>query len=355
MNSLLKGTSIDQDQRWQKNLAKLKKATKFPAIFSEKVDMGRVNREQIKKWSSAKLLSLFEGLEDEVLINYIEAYLDQDNIDPQEMLLSINEMLERDAAPFMEELWTLLVDAQQQPGGIPKELVQAARADVRSRYTERDRVSHGMRHAGHHKDFQRDDRPHGPTGGSERSTPYDSENRGGGDRREGRRDGYRREEDKERNFSERERGPRPYRGESDRYRHNDRRNDRYDERDGRRGRYGDREDREREGRARSSSGRREDHYSRPHERETRQKEKEDNGGVDAFGRDARPSREKPAEQRTSDTSDSSRGRPDRSFEENLRSRDEKVSSPPRSDKKRSHDNPDRFEDDMEAKKAKFRD
>jgi len=132
---------------------------KFPDVFAQKVDMNKVNREQIKRWVSQRLVELFEGLEDEVLINYVGAHVDQPVVDPEEMLLSLNDMLERDAASFMEELWTLLVDAQNQPGGIPKALIQSAKAEIDARMQERGRVTQGMRHMGHPSALRRNPPP----------------------------------------------------------------------------------------------------------------------------------------------------------------------------------------------------
>lgn len=224
-------------------MAKRKKAMKFPEIFKEKVDLGRVNREQIKAWAAAKLVELFSGLEDEVLINYVNAFLDQESIDPQDMLISINDMLERDAEPFMAELWELLVQAQKEPTGIPPSLIQAARADVRKRYDERDRVSHGMRHNSHHKHHH------------DRTGPFDGPSRDSHDRRD-RRD-----------------------GQDDYYRRRD-----YHSRD--EGRY-DRYDR-RDGRSLHSGSRREDYGPRRDDYDNNRRHRDESSDIDPFGRDARP-------------------------------------------------------------------
>lgn len=111
--------------------------------------MTKVNREQIMAWAARKLVELFEGLEDEVLINYVGAYLEQDHIDPEEMQLSLTDMLERDTANFVEELWTLLVDAQSQPLGIPSALLAASKAEIDERMKVRQRVQAGMRNIGY--------------------------------------------------------------------------------------------------------------------------------------------------------------------------------------------------------------
>ncbi|XP_049851688.1 uncharacterized protein LOC126326572 [Schistocerca gregaria] len=131
-----KGTSLDQDSRFQKNHAKRKSTIKFPAIFDTKVDMKRVNREAFKQWTAKMITELFDGLEDELLINYVNAFLDLDEIDPREMQLSVSDMLEKDTSAFMKELWTMLVDAQTSTAGIPKALIDSTQGKIEARINE---------------------------------------------------------------------------------------------------------------------------------------------------------------------------------------------------------------------------
>jgi serine/arginine repetitive matrix protein 1 len=144
-------------------MAKRKKSMKFPSVFTTKVDMSKINREQFKRWTGEKIVELFGGLEDEFLINYVHAYLDQPEIDPEDMLISLNDLLEHDTVAFMEELWTLLIDAQSHSAGIPKAFIQAARASVDARMQERGRVAHGMRQMGHSSNSNGNYRNDGPS------------------------------------------------------------------------------------------------------------------------------------------------------------------------------------------------
>jgi serine/arginine repetitive matrix protein 1 len=48
----------------------------------------------------------------------------------------ITGFLEKDAAPFSKSLWKLLLSAQNSPQGVPKELLEAKKAEL-----ERERVS----------------------------------------------------------------------------------------------------------------------------------------------------------------------------------------------------------------------
>lgn len=72
----IKGTSLGQDTRFSdKEMRELKK-TKFPADFDEKVDPSKVKLEHIKKWVQKRVTDL-TNLEDEFLINYIMAMLEE--------------------------------------------------------------------------------------------------------------------------------------------------------------------------------------------------------------------------------------------------------------------------------------
>lgn len=49
---------------------------KFPAEFSTKVDLARVNWEAMKPWIAKRITELLGGLEDEVLIAYVYEQLE---------------------------------------------------------------------------------------------------------------------------------------------------------------------------------------------------------------------------------------------------------------------------------------
>lgn len=52
------------------------------------------------------------------------------------MQITISGFLDKDAAPFATALWKLLLSAQKGPQGIPKELLEAKKAEL-----EQERVS----------------------------------------------------------------------------------------------------------------------------------------------------------------------------------------------------------------------
>jgi serine/arginine repetitive matrix protein 1 len=51
-------------------------------------------------------------------------------MDPKKMQLEITGFLEGKSKTFMEEFWTLLVDAQNQPSGIPSLFIEKKKAEL---------------------------------------------------------------------------------------------------------------------------------------------------------------------------------------------------------------------------------
>jgi len=60
---------IDQDKRFSDKEAKLLRTTKFPAEFSQKVDMRKVNLAVMRPWMVKEVTKLI-GFEDEVVVEY---------------------------------------------------------------------------------------------------------------------------------------------------------------------------------------------------------------------------------------------------------------------------------------------
>ena len=65
------------------------------------------------------------GFEDDILINNTVINMPQgENVDPKRIVLNLIAFLEKKAPSFVEELWTLLVDAQNQPSGVPSVMIE---------------------------------------------------------------------------------------------------------------------------------------------------------------------------------------------------------------------------------------
>lgn len=116
----------------RKLISKLSKRGAFDAILDKAVDMSRVNLEVISRWVGERLTEIL-GFEDEVVIGLVTNLLSQrtdafsgqvKKLDPKALQVQLTGFLEKQAAPFVAELWTLLVDAQDSPYGIPRVFIE---------------------------------------------------------------------------------------------------------------------------------------------------------------------------------------------------------------------------------------
>lgn len=69
------------------------------------------------------------------MVDYVMAMLEAEKVDPRKIQIHLTSFLGKKAATLMTELWTLLLDAQAN-GGVPKALIQEAKADLRRRRDE---------------------------------------------------------------------------------------------------------------------------------------------------------------------------------------------------------------------------
>ena len=120
-----RGTSVEQDKRFSNKEETMLKMMKYPAEFSQKVKMEKVNLSSIIEWMKKKLEELL-GFEDDITCGMFEEYLvnaaKEGNLDPRRMQNLVVPFLNEDAVPFMKELWCLLLDAQQSRDGVPAKL-----------------------------------------------------------------------------------------------------------------------------------------------------------------------------------------------------------------------------------------
>ncbi|PWY70344.1 hypothetical protein BO94DRAFT_590259 [Aspergillus sclerotioniger CBS 115572] len=110
--------------------AKLLKQTKFPPEFSRKVDMNKVNIEVMKKWIAGKISEIL-GNEDDVVIELCFNLLEGSRFpDIKSLQIQLTGFLDRDTAKFCKELWSLCLSAQENPQGVPKELLEAKKLEL---------------------------------------------------------------------------------------------------------------------------------------------------------------------------------------------------------------------------------
>ncbi|KAF2723243.1 PWI domain-containing protein [Polychaeton citri CBS 116435] len=104
--------------------------TKFPPEFNRKVDMSKVNISVIKKWITDELEKLLQSDDDvvpELVFSMIEG-TKSPNI--KELQIALSGFLESDAPKFSQDLWKLLLSAQNNAQGIPQEMLEAKKMEL---------------------------------------------------------------------------------------------------------------------------------------------------------------------------------------------------------------------------------
>mmetsp|Transcript_21553 Transcript_21553/g.31328 ORF Transcript_21553/g.31328 Transcript_21553/m.31328 type:complete len:304 (-) Transcript_21553:210-1121(-) len=287
--NFFRGTTVDQDPRWgrsdMKLLNSMQKAGKFAPILETKVDLKRVNLDIMSKWVTERLIELL-GFEDDIVINLVINMIKAKDPDPRRMQMDITGFLEKKSGAFMEELWTLLVDAQEQPSGIPAVFIQKKKDEIIKRQQQQDEAENRRRD----RDVNsRTDRCEKRTG---RERPESGDRRDGNDSGNGRS----REKDRERRNRSRD----------DRY--SDHSRDRERDRPGRRGhraRSRERDSRRRRNNSRSDSEEsRSDRFDRSRDRDSRRR-RNSSRSVSEESRSGRESRRHSHRSRSRDRSPSS--------------------------------------------------
>ncbi|EER06207.1 serine/arginine regulated nuclear matrix protein, putative [Perkinsus marinus ATCC 50983] len=142
--SYFRGTASDQDPFFNKTGdQKLMAKMKFPKSFEKSVDLNRINVDVLRPWITDRITDII-GTEDEIVIDYaieqITGTPDHTEVDPREMQLSLTGFLQRGAAPFCEELWEMLLSAQDSPAGVPAQLVDRKKRDMMRKKEEAEKV-----------------------------------------------------------------------------------------------------------------------------------------------------------------------------------------------------------------------
>ena len=74
----------------------------------------------MEKWIAERIEQIL-GFDDEIVINLAIAELERDSekgVCPKKMQINLTGFLEKNSPVFMLELWKLLLEAQNSPGGI---------------------------------------------------------------------------------------------------------------------------------------------------------------------------------------------------------------------------------------------
>ncbi|KAI8615446.1 PWI domain-containing protein [Chytriomyces sp. MP71] len=125
-----RGTNIEQDSRFADKQKKLLKSIKFPASYSQKVNMSKVKIEVMKPWIHKRVIEIL-GVEDELLINFIFEMLEAKKLDPKELQINLTEFLAKETPGFVTQLWGLLLSAQENVAGIPQVFLDEKMREVK--------------------------------------------------------------------------------------------------------------------------------------------------------------------------------------------------------------------------------
>jgi len=137
-----RGTTADQDNRFQDKEKKLMKTLKFNDTLNEPVDMRKVKLDALKPWITEKLTEIL-GFEDDVVIDYAINQLESTNTPhPKSIQINLTGFLNaKNARAFMGELWPMLVSAMKNPHGIPDSLIEAKRAEMEANKTDEKKMA----------------------------------------------------------------------------------------------------------------------------------------------------------------------------------------------------------------------
>lgn len=140
MANFYRGTSLEQDSRYYNKKKQLLSKLEFPDCFSTKVNIHKVNLSVMENWIDTKVNTIL-GFEDDIIVQLIVNLLnpmDKKNkneitLDPKEIQLQITPFLAKDTKPFVEELWQLLISAQDNDTGIPTVLLEKKKKELREK------------------------------------------------------------------------------------------------------------------------------------------------------------------------------------------------------------------------------
>ncbi|KAM7205803.1 PWI domain containing protein [Naviculisporaceae sp. PSN 640] len=110
---------------------KLLKSTKFPPEFNQKVDLQKVQVQVVKAWITKRVIEILKN-DDDVVIELIFNLLEGGRYpDIKGLQIQLTGFLEGDTPAFCKELWNLLLSAQASPNGVPKELIEAKKNELK--------------------------------------------------------------------------------------------------------------------------------------------------------------------------------------------------------------------------------
>ena len=148
----IKGTASVADAR---AMSKALKSTKFPSMFSKRINLSRVNRNVMLEWIETTITKIL-GFDDEIVTSTAANLFlpteelsggggssTSDDVDPRRAQIDMAGFLgDAPAAQFAKELWGLLLDAQSAPHGIPVKLMEEKKRELARAKREQEQQQH---------------------------------------------------------------------------------------------------------------------------------------------------------------------------------------------------------------------
>lgn len=136
----MQGTTQQQDTRFSDKEKKLLKEMKFGDALSKRVDMSKVKLDVLRPWISQKITEILHN-EDDVIVEFVYNLLEEEKFPcPKKMQIQITGFLNgKNARVFMDELWALLLSAQDSDTGIPAAFILQKKEEILKREEHRGR------------------------------------------------------------------------------------------------------------------------------------------------------------------------------------------------------------------------
>lgn len=128
------GTNQQQDTRFSDKEKKLLKQMKFGDNLNKRVDMSKVKLDVLRPWISKKITDML-NIEDDVIVEFVYNQLEEEKYPcPKKMQINMTGFLNgKNARVFMEDLWSLLLSAQESESGIPAEFIEQKKEEIMKR------------------------------------------------------------------------------------------------------------------------------------------------------------------------------------------------------------------------------
>lgn len=110
---------------------------KFGESLNKRVDMSKVKLDVLRPWISKKITDILH-IEDDVIVEFVYNQLEEEKFPcPKKMQINMTGFLNgKNARVFMDELWALLLSAQDSDTGIPAEFIQQKKDEILKREEE---------------------------------------------------------------------------------------------------------------------------------------------------------------------------------------------------------------------------